>query len=247
LESRIRLAKRIAESGIASRREAEKLIESGHVMVDGQIVKTPAFFVTDTVHVLIDGKDLPLKSKEIVIWKFHKPREVITTKNDPRNRKTVFDFLKDINQRLIYVGRLDYNSEGLLLFTNNGQVARKMELPATGLKRVYRVRVRGNLTSEKIQRLKTGLVIEGVKYRGIDIKVNGTCKGRANFWITAILREGKNREIRKLMEHVGCIVSRLIRISYGSFNLGNLPPGNIQQATPQEIKELLKILEFSFN
>jgi 23S rRNA pseudouridine2605 synthase len=238
LELRIRLAKKIAESGVASRREAERLIESGNVTVDGQTVKTPVFFVSDSSEILINGKCIPQNSQEIIIWKFHKPRGVITTKNDPQGRRTVFDFMKE-NQRLIYIGRLDYNSEGLLLFTNSGQLARKMEHPNTGLKRVYRVRVFGNINTEKIQELKNGVVIEGIKYRAVDIKIDERRSSRANFWATVTLWEGKNREIRKIMEYVGCVVTRLIRISYGPFHLNELPSGNIQRVFPGEIKRLL--------
>ncbi|MDR2724458.1 MAG: rRNA pseudouridine synthase [Holosporaceae bacterium] len=240
----MRLAKRIAESGVASRREAERLIEAGRIMVDGQVVKTPVFFVTDASLILIDGKSIPPNSEEIIIWKFYKPRGVITTKKDPQDRKTVFDFLKHIDRRLLYIGRLDYNSEGLLLFTNNGKVAQKMELPSTGLKRVYRARVIGHISEEKIQILKNGVIIEGIKYRVFEIKMDERQRGQANFWISMTLQEGKNREVRKVMEYVGCSVNRLIRISYGPFSLGNLPPGDVQQAFPLETKKLLNILKF---
>jgi 23S rRNA pseudouridine2605 synthase len=241
LELRVRLAKRIAESGVASRREAERLIRSGNVIVDGQIVETPVFFVSDSSEILIDGKRIPQNSKEAIIWKFHKPRGVITTKNDPQGRRTVFDFMNGINQRLIYIGRLDYNSEGLLLFTNNGQLAKKMEHPDTELERVYRVRVFGNITAEKVRKLKDGVVIEGIKYRAVDIKIDEKRSSKANFWATITLREGKNREIRKIMEYIGCVVTRLIRISYGPFHLNELPPGRVQQISPREIKKLLKM------
>ncbi|MDR0753572.1 MAG: rRNA pseudouridine synthase [Holosporaceae bacterium] len=236
-----RLAKRIAESGVASRREAERLIESGSVVVDGQTAKTPVFFVSDSSEILIDGKRIPQNPQEVIIWKFHKPRGVITTKNDPQGRRTVFDFMKEINQRLIYIGRLDYNSEGLLLFTNSGQLAKKMEHPDSELKRVYRVKVFGNITAKKIQKLKDRIVIEGIKYKAVDIKIDEMQLSKANFWATITLREGKNREIRRIMEYIGCVVTRLIRISYGPFHLNKLPPGNVQQVSPEEIKTLLKM------
>jgi 23S rRNA pseudouridine2605 synthase len=238
------LAKKIAESGVASRREAERLIESGHVTVDGQIVKTPVFFVDDLSEISVNGKSITKKSEEIIIWKFHKPRGVIVTKNDPQNRKTAFDFFRQdkscADQRLIYIGRLDYNSEGLLLFTNNGDTARKMELPSTGLKRVYRAKILGTVSDEKIQELKDGVTIEGIKYRSADIKIDR--RSRTNSWITVTLSEGKNREIRKMMEYAGCVVSRLIRTSYGPFNLGTLSPGHILQTSQREVAALLKIL-----
>jgi 23S rRNA pseudouridine2605 synthase len=242
LESKTRLAKRIAECGIASRRDAEKLIESGMVIVDGKIVNTPVFLVTDRSEILVNGKKIPQKPQKIIIWKFHKPKGVITTKSDPKNRKTVFDFFPNFDQRLIHVGRLDYNSEGLLLFTNNGDIARKMELPSTGLERKYRVRIFGNLTDEKIQTLKNGVVISGIKYRSVRIEIDSSRLSRSNSWITVTLREGKNREIRKIMEYVGCVVNRLIRIGYGPFNLGNLSPGEISPALKREIAQLLKII-----
>jgi 23S rRNA pseudouridine2605 synthase len=242
LESKIRLAKRIAEGGITSRRDAERLIKSGRVIVDGKIANTPVFLVTNRSKILIDGKKIPQKSQEIVIWKFYKPKGVITTRYDPKNRRTVFDFFPHLEQRLIHIGRLDYNSEGLLLFTNNGDIARKMELPSTGLERTYRVRILGKLTSEKIQKLKEGVVIDGIKYRSVDIKVDDAKLSRSNSWITVILREGKNREVRKIMAHVGCIVSRLIRVGYGPFCLGNLSSGKILRASKSEIAKLLKII-----
>ncbi|MDR1334104.1 MAG: rRNA pseudouridine synthase [Holosporaceae bacterium] len=235
MEQKVRLAKRIAESGVASRREAERLIESGQVVVDGQTIRTPVFFVTDQMEILVSGKIIPPKSEEIIIWKYHKPRGVITTKKDPQNRKTVFEGLKNFNQRFIYIGRLDCNSEGLLLFTNNGDIARKMELPSTGMKRVYRVRIFGNITEEKIQKLKKGVVIDGIRYGSADIKID---KRAMNSWITVTISEGKNREIRKMMEYAGCEVSRLIRISYGPFQLNNLPSGSIKQASAQEMSRL---------
>jgi 23S rRNA pseudouridine2605 synthase len=243
LESRTRLAKKIAECGVTSRRNAERLIQSGRVVVDGKIVSTPVFLVADNSQILVDGKEIPRKSEEIIIWKFHKPSGVITTRNDPRGRKTVFDFFPDFNQRVIHIGRLDYNSEGLLLFTNNGDIARKMELPSTGLKRTYRVRIFGNLTSDKIQELEKGMVIDGIKYRSVQVEVDDVRgQNHSNSWVTVTLHEGKNREIRKIMAQVGCIVNRLIRIGYGPFNLGNLPSEKILRASEKEIAKLLKII-----
>ncbi|MDR0968896.1 MAG: rRNA pseudouridine synthase [Holosporaceae bacterium] len=238
----MRLAKRIAESGVASRREAERLIEAGRVAVDGKIATTPVFFVEDQSEISVDGKILAPKSEKIIIWKFHKPRGVISTKSDPQKRKTVFDFFPKTERRLIYVGRLDYNSEGLLLFTNNGDIARKLELPSAGLKRIYRAKVFGRLTDEKIRELEKGATVDGIRYRPAIIKRDNLAVGKANSWITATLFEGKNREIRKMMESVGCVVNRLIRISYGQFNLDDLPPGGISQVSEGEIKKLLRKL-----
>jgi 23S rRNA pseudouridine2605 synthase len=237
----MRLGKKIAESGIASRREAEKLIEAGRVAVDGQVATTPVFFVTDQSEISVDGKSISSKPAETIIWKFHKPRGAITTRNDPQNRKTVFDFFPDTGQRLIYIGRLDYNSEGLLLFTNNGDVARKLELPSTALKRVYRAKIFGELTDEKIRKLENGITVDGIKYKPSEIKRDGPAD-KANSWIAVTLSEGKNREIRKMAESVGCVVNRLIRISYGPFSLGALPSGGIARVPEKETAKLLKSL-----
>ena len=235
-----RLAKRIAESGAASRREGERLILASRVAVDGEIITTPVFFVDEKSVVTLDGVEISQRSEEIVMWKFYKPREVITTKHDPQNRKTVFDFFDVQNQRLLYIGRLDYNSEGLLLFTNNGDLARKMELPSTGLRRTYRVRIFGNLPDDAIEKLQKGIIVDGVKYGRIDICVDKTsAKNSANSWITVKLAEGKNREIRKIMEHFRCTVNRLIRTSYGPFNLGAMNPGDIAVVDKKSMEELL--------
>ncbi|MDR1561352.1 MAG: rRNA pseudouridine synthase [Holosporaceae bacterium] len=242
MESNIRIAKKIAESGVASRREAEKLIKSGKVFVNNKQVSTPAFFVSDHDEIIVDGKSIPKKSEEIVIWKFHKPKGVITTKYDPQKRKTVFDFLKDINKRLISVGRLDFNSEGLLLFTNNGDLARKLELPSSGLKRKYRARIFGNLPKDKMETLKKGLTINGIKYKPIDVKID-KISGSANFWATITLLEGKNREIRKIIQYFGCVVNRLIRTGYGPFELGDLPAGKFSRLSKREISKLLNIVD----
>jgi 23S rRNA pseudouridine2605 synthase len=255
LETRVRLAKRIAECGIASRREAERLIEAGRVAVNGQIIATPVFFVNDLSKISVDGKIIDRKSEKIIVWKFYKPRGVLTTRTDPQNRRTVFDFVNKktmgacADQRLLYVGRLDYTSEGLLLFTNSGDIARKMELPSTGLKRVYRVRIFGHLSKEKIRALKNGITIDGIRYGSISVKIdnfdgdsNNAYSKRANFWTTITLNEGKNREIKKVMKYFGCRVSRLLRIKYGPFSLENLVPGTVQQASGREIDALLEML-----
>jgi 23S rRNA pseudouridine2605 synthase len=239
------LAKKIAESGVASRRDAEKLIEAGNIAVNGVIVRTPVFFVTDKDEISVDGEKIAEISAEIIVWKFHKPRGVITTRRDPQHRKTVFDFFPEMTGRLLCVGRLDYNSEGLLLLTNNGHLARRLELPSTGLRRIYLVRFFGTLTDGHIQKLRKGVTVEGMKYGPIDVKLrkNPTEKTEtANSWGTVTLAEGKNREIRKVMEYFGCRVNRLIRIAYGTVKLGDLPPGQISKIPPTETTRLLKAL-----
>lgn len=241
----IRIAKRVAESGVTSRREAERLIKAGRVKIDGALVDTPVQFVTDEQIITIDDEPIGKKSAKVVIWKFHKPRGVLTTKRDTQNRKTVFDCLPAVDQRLLYIGRLDYNTEGLLLFTNNGDVARKMELPKSNIQRVYRARIFGDLTQEKIDRLKRGITIDKVNYGSINVELERRQDKRksANFWVRISLSEGKNREIRKAMERVGCSVSRLIRVSYGPITLGNLVPGEFVRLSEKEVRRVLEKIE----
>lgn len=240
----IRLAKKIAESGIASRREAEQLIKSNRVSVDEQIVSTPVFFVNDENTICIDGKPISVASDELVVWKMNKPRGYLTTRTDPKGRKTVFELFDKsmIDQRLIYIGRLDYNSEGLLLFTNDGNFSRKLELPATSLPRTYKVRFHGQLTPQEVARIEKGIKIDGINYGSVTVKLLDQNKG--NNWAFFTLREGKNREIRKILEYFGCTVNRLIRISYGSVNLGDLPVGKIIKLSPTEVKKLAEMARF---
>lgn len=238
----MRIAKKIAEIGVASRREAERLILEGRVSVDGTIVTTPVFFVEDFQQIFIDGKPIGKKSEQLVVWKMNKPKGYITTKRDPKGRKTVFDLFPSVNDRLLYIGRLDYNSEGLLLFTNNGEFSRKLELPSTGLTRSYKVRFFGNLTKEKVQKLKTGITVNGINYGSI--VVSDFKQDKSNNWAVLTLKEGKNREIRKVLEAVGCTVNRLIRVSYGTVSLGNLPLGKVEQLSKSEVKKLAEAAKF---
>ncbi|MBR1734539.1 MAG: rRNA pseudouridine synthase [Alphaproteobacteria bacterium] len=238
-----RLAKKIAESGLTSRRQAEDLILSGHVKVDGKIVNTPVFFVTEKNLITVDEKLLPKQSDEIIIWKFYKPRGVITSRSDNNNRPTVFDYFKEIkNERILYVGRLDCNSEGLLLFVNNGDIARKMELPSTALEITYRVRIFGNLSEKAIEKLKFGVTIKGIKYGSAKVEEENPKNKSKNHWVKVTLSEGKNREIRKLMQYFGCRVNKLIRIKYGPFKLDKLRPGNIEKIKKHEIQKFLSTL-----
>lgn len=235
----MRIAKKIAESGIASRREAEWLIEEGRVSVNGEIVTTPVFFVDDSHEITIDGKPIGKKSEKLIVWKMNKPKGYLTTKRDPKGRKTVFDLFPKTDDRLLYIGRLDYNSEGLLLFTNDGNFSRKLELPSTGLSRSYKVRFYGNLTKEKIDKLKKGITVDGIHYGSIDVKI--IKQDKSNNWAILTLKEGKNREIRKVLESLGCIVNRLIRISYGTVSLGNLPSGKVEKLSGNEIQKLIEV------
>lgn len=232
----MRIAKKIAESGAASRREAERLIAEGRVCVNGDIVTTPVFFVDDSHEITIDGKPISKKSEKLIVWKMNKPKGYLTTKYDPKGRKTVFDLFPNTDERLLYIGRLDYNSEGLLLFTNDGNFSRKLELPATGLSRSYKVRFHGNLTKEKIEKLKNGVTVDGINYGPIDAKI--IKQDRSNNWAILTLREGKNREIRKVLESLDCTVNRLIRISYGTVSLSNLPSGKVEKLSEKEIRKL---------
>jgi 23S rRNA pseudouridine2605 synthase len=237
-----RLAKRIAESGCASRREAERLIQAGKVTVDGQVILTPVFFVSDNCEIAVDGKLIAVE-EETIVWKFHKPLGVITTKKDPQNRKTVFDFFSEKDMgRFLYVGRLDINSEGLLLFTNNGNLARKLELPSSAIARSYRARIFGKLDDKAIDELRHGVSVDGIRYGPVLVTKYPQKPGSSNFWALITLREGKNREIRKIMEHFGCSVNRLIRTAYGPFKLGNLPAGKSEKVPQQEVTKLLKEL-----
>jgi 23S rRNA pseudouridine2605 synthase len=211
-----RIAKVLARAGLCSRREAERWVEAGRVTVDGERLRSPAFNVTTGARVMVDGKVLPSK-QEPRMWRYHKPPGLLTTNKDPEGRPTVFDRLPRELPRVISVGRLDINSEGLLLLTNDGDLARKMELPDTGWKRQYRVRVHGNVRQHELDSLKKGITVEGIHYAPIEAKLEK--QDAANAWIAIDLLEGKNREIRKVMDHLGLRVNRLIRLAYGPFHL----------------------------
>lgn len=221
-----RVAKVVARAGVCSRREAERYIEQRRIAVNGKVLTSPAVVVTDADVVTVDQKPLPAKEKTRV-WRYHKPAGLVTTYRDPQGRPTVFDALPETMPRVISIGRLDLNSEGLLLLTNDGEFARQMELPSTGWSRRYRVRIHGELTPEMIDKLGKGVTADGVRYAPAQVVVDK--KQGSNMWLTVSLKEGKNREIRKLMESFGLQVTRLIRISYGPFQLGNLEKGAVDE------------------
>ena len=236
-----RLAKRMARAGLCSRREAERWIEAGRVSVNGKKLETAAFTVDQNDKITVDGNDIPALERPR-LWRYHKPPGLVTSHRDEKGRETVFDKLPEELPRVISVGRLDLNSEGLLLLTNDGELARKLELPATGWKRKYRVRVHGHPKEADIQKLAKGLTIEGVRYDAIECTVDSS-KG-ANSWLTISLREGKNREIRKVMEYFGYTVSRLIRISYGPMSLGDLRAGAVEEVKSKILRDQMGVAKF---
>ncbi len=211
----MRIAKAMARAGLCSRREAERWIADGRVAVNGKILTTPACEVGPADKILVDGRPLPA-AEPVRLWRYHKIKGLVTTHQDPQGRPTVFDKLPPEMPRVISIGRLDYNTEGLLLLTNDGALARHLELPATGWLRRYRVRARGRVTQADLDKLKDGIEIEGVRYGAIEATID-TVQG-ANIWLTVGIREGKNREVRKVMAELGLEVSRLIRISFGPSN-----------------------------
>jgi len=232
-----RIAKIMARAGLCSRRDAEAWIKDGRVQVDGQTILSPALNVDPSLQEIhVDGKILP-KNEEILLWKYYKPRGLVTSHKDELGRQTVFDALPSHMPRVISVGRLDLNSEGLLLLTNSGTIARYMELPQTAWKRRYRVRLNGEPDQHQLDSLKKGITIEGVKYGAVEATMDRQ-QGH-NAWVTVTLTEGKNREIRRIMEHFGWKVSRLIRLSYGPFNLGDMKEGMIEAVPSKIIKHSL--------
>ncbi len=232
----MRIAKALARAGLCSRREAERWIDQGRVSVNGKILKTPAFEVTTKDKVVVDGKPLPA-TEPVRLWRYHKPKGLVTTHKDPQGRPTVFAELPPELPRVVSVGRLDFNSEGLLLLTNDGTLARHMELPATGWLRRYRVRAHGRVSQAQLDALKDGIEIEGVRYGPIEATLDSV-QG-ANAWITIGLREGKNREVRRILAHLGVEVNRLIRISYGPFQLLDLKPGTVEPVKRRVLAEQL--------
>ncbi len=231
-----RIAKLIARSGLCSRRDAERLIAEGRVSVNGRRLDSPAFNATADDTILVDGKALEAVEAPR-LWRYYKPRGRVTTHRDPQGRPTVFDALPDDMPRVISIGRLDFNTEGLLLLTNDGALARHLEQPSTGWLRRYRVRAHGKVEQKALDQLTGGIEIEGVRYGPIEAKldrVQGT-----NSWLTLGLREGKNREVRKIMETLGLEVNRLIRMSFGPFALGELEPGAVAEVKKKVLADQL--------
>jgi|SRR5689334_12896279 23S rRNA pseudouridine2605 synthase len=231
-----RIAKVMARAGLCSRRDAERLIAEGRVSLNGTVLTSPAVNVGPEDSVLVDGRPLP-QAERPRLWRYHKPAGLLVSNRDPRGRPTIFDRLPAELPRVVSVGRLDFNTEGLLLLTNDGELARELELPATAWLRRYRVRAFGVVDPKALARLKDGITIEGIRYGAIEAaleRVQGD-----NAWLVFGLREGKNREVKKVCEHLGLKVNRLIRISFGPFMLGDLPRGAVEEIQPRVLREQL--------
>ena len=231
-----RIAKMLARAGMCSRRDAERWIAEGRVAVDGAVLTSPAVNVTAASDIRVDGAKLP-EPDRARLWRYHKPTGLVTTHRDEKGRPTVFAALPQELPRLISVGRLDLNSEGLLLLTNDGALARRLELPATGWLRRYKVRVHGIVEPERLAALAKGVTIDGVKYG--PIRAEFERQQGSNAWVALALREGKNREVRRVLEYLGLAVTRLIRLSYGPFQLGNLARGMIEEVPAKVLREQL--------
>jgi 23S rRNA pseudouridine2605 synthase len=231
-----RIAKWLSRAGVASRRDAEKLLAEGRVKLNNAVVTHPATFVAAGDMVVVNGAlvDAPERAR---MWRLHKAAGLMTTHRDPEGRPTVFERLPRTMPRVISVGRLDLNSEGLLLLTNDGGLARLLELPATGWLRRYRVRVHGAVDPPRLAALAAGVAIDGVKYGPIEAGLDSR-KGE-NAWLTVSLREGRNREIRRVMQHLGLQTTRLIRIAYGPFQLGTLPRGDVEEVPARVLRDQL--------
>jgi 23S rRNA pseudouridine2605 synthase len=231
-----RIAKVMARAGLCSRRDAERWIAEGRVRVDGTILTSPAVTVTPESDIKVDGKPLakPAPSR---LWRYHKPAGLVTTHRDEKERPTIFDKLPPGLPRVVSIGRLDLNSEGLLLLTNDGALARRLELPATGWLRRYKVRVHGIVEADKLKRLANGITIEGVAYGPIAAKLER--QQGSNAWLEIGLREGRNREVRRVLEHLSYPVTRLIRLSYGPFQLGLLERGAVEEVPRKVLADQL--------
>ena len=232
-----RIAKVIARSGLCSRRDAEVLIAEGRVSLDGRVLDSPAVTVRPGQRILVDDAPLPAAAPAR-LWRYHKPAGLLTAARDPEGRPTVFDSLPKELPRLQPVGRLDLNSEGLLLLTNDGELKRELELPDSGWQRRYRVRAYGWVSEARLEGLRDGVTVEGLRYGPIKAKIERA--SGANLWLSVILTEGKNREVRRILAHLGLKVNRLIRVGYGPFTLGSLARGAISEVPGKRLREALE-------
>jgi 23S rRNA pseudouridine2605 synthase len=233
-----RIAKVLARAGIASRREAERMIAGGRVAVNGSVIESPALNVGAADRISVDGKPLA-KPDPPRLWLYHKPAGLVTSARDEKGRPTVFGQLPAEMPRVMSVGRLDINSEGLLLLTNDGEIKRRLELPSTGWTRKYRVRVHGTPSDDVFEPLRKGVTVEGERFRPMSVTLDR--QQRSNAWVTVALREGKKREIRRAMDAIGLRVARLIRVGFGPFRLGDLAPGAVSEVKPRIVRDQLGI------
>ena len=231
-----RIAKYLARAGIASRREIERMIAIGQISLNGKLLDTPAVKVTSADVILVNGTPVG-EADKVRFWRYYKPIGLVTTDRDEKGRETIYDHFPPNIPRVMTVGRLDINSEGLLLLTNDGGFKRQLELPSTGWLRRYRVRVNGNPTEAMVEPLRQGIVVDRERFKGMEVRLDR--QQGSNAWLTIGLREGKNREIRRAMEYVGLRVNRLIRTSYGPFKLDDLNPGDVEEMKAKTIKDQL--------
>lgn len=231
-----RIAKRLARAGVASRREAERMIEAGRIKVNGKKIDSPALNVTADDKIEVDG-DVLAEADRTRLWRYYKPTGLVTSAKDEQGRKTVFDMLPSDLPRVMSIGRLDLNSEGLLLLTNDGELKRKLELPTTGWLRRYRVRAHGRPNDKMLAPLKRGITVDGERFKPMQVEIER--QQGANVWLTIGLREGKKREIRRALESLGMTVSRLIRLSYGPFQLGDMKEGVVEEIKGKILRDQL--------
>lgn len=238
-----RIAKFLSAAGVCSRRDAERMIAEGRVSINGKQLTTPATLVTEKDRVMVDGQKIKAKLvEEARLWVYHKPAGLVTSHRDEQGRDTIFDHLPRDLPRVISIGRLDLDSEGVLLLTTSGTLSRAMELPKNAQERVYRVRIRGTPMETHMKQLARGVKVDGVQYQPIDAVLDTQKTDGRNRWLTLTLREGKNREIRRIFDHFDLPVSRLIRVAYGDFDLQDLKPGEVAEVPTRYVQQLMKRL-----
>jgi 23S rRNA pseudouridine2605 synthase len=232
----MRIAKAMAHAGLCSRRDAEAWIAAGRVLVNGKVLTTPAHIISPDDKIVVDGEPLPAPQAPR-LWRYNKPRGLVTSHKDPQGRRTVFDSLPPNLPRVVSIGRLDINTEGLLLLTTDGALARHLELPSTGWLRRYRVRAHGRVSEEALHGLRAGVTIDGARYGPVEARIDR--EQGSNLWLTLSLREGQNREVKRLAEHLGLTVNRLIRLSFGPFALGDLDEGEVEEVKRRVLADQL--------
>jgi 23S rRNA pseudouridine2605 synthase len=232
----MRIAKAMAHAGLCSRRDAEAWIAAGRVLVNGKVLTTPAHIISPDDKIVVDGEPLPAPQAPR-LWRYNKPRGLVTSHKDPQGRRTVFDALPPNLPRVVSIGRLDINTEGLLLLTTDGALARHLELPSTGWLRRYRVRAHGRVSEEALHGLRAGVTIDGVRYGPVEARIDR--EQGSNLWLTLSLREGQNREVKRLAEHLGLTVNRLIRLSFGPLALGDLDEGEVEEVKRRVLADQL--------